>query len=172
MTVAPKPKIERVPISSLTTHPQNPRTGDIETIAESLQTHGQFRPIVVQRSTRHILAGNHTMLAATKLGWDKIDVVFLDVDDDQARRILIVDNRAAALGTDDPDLLLGLLNDFIDTDLGLAGTGFDADALDDLLRMTTMPPDLPPADGEQVSFVAGKPQDEVVCPACGHTWTV
>jgi ParB-like chromosome segregation protein Spo0J len=40
--------IQSVAISSLTAYPTNPRRGDIDAIASSLNAHGQYRPIVVQ----------------------------------------------------------------------------------------------------------------------------
>lgn len=58
------------PIDSLTLHPQNYRQGDVENIAASLDRFGQVRPIVVQASTGHVVAGNHTLKAAISLDWD------------------------------------------------------------------------------------------------------
>jgi hypothetical protein len=102
-------------------------------IAESLQTHGQYRPIVVQSSTGLILAGNHTYRAAVLLGWDQIAVTYVDVDDDTATRILLVDNRTNDLATYDESALAALLEELTNTPLGLAGSGFDGDDLDRLI---------------------------------------
>ena len=82
------------PIDDFKTHPRNVRQGDVGAISESLKAHGQYRPIVVQRSTGYVLAGNHTFMAAKSLGWDKIAVTYVDCDEEQATRILLVDNRA------------------------------------------------------------------------------
>ena len=71
--------IERVPVGSLEFFPGNARRGDVEAIARSLAENEQYAPIVVQRATRHVLAGNHTLKAAQSLGWPEIDVVFVDV---------------------------------------------------------------------------------------------
>lgn len=122
-------KVENVPIDSLLPHPDNPRRGNVDLIAESLEANDQYRPIVVQASTRHVLAGNHTMLAAQKLGWDKIQAVLLDVDDEKARRILLADNRTGDVGGYDDEALAGLLQSLPD----LAGTGYAPADLDDLL---------------------------------------
>lgn len=126
--------IERAHINSVWTHPANPRQGDVGAIALSLRQHGQYRPIVVQRSTGYVLVGNHTLLAARSLGWSHIDAVFLDVDDEEAARILLVDNRTSDLAVYDPGALAAMLTDLAQqTEAGLAGTGFDSDDLDDLL---------------------------------------
>lgn len=123
----------QVPLDELTEHPDNPRRGDVARIAESLAAHNQYRPIVVQARTRHVLAGNHTLKAARSLGWETISAVIIDVDDDAARRILLVDNRSADLGHYDNDALLDLLAELNVTDGGLAGTGYAPVDLDDLL---------------------------------------
>src|ERR1017187_2560559 len=85
--------VEQVDVGTLKQHPRNARQGDVGAIVESLRAHGQYRPIVVQRSTNHVLAGNHTLKAARELGWPTIAATFLDVTNDQALRILLVDNR-------------------------------------------------------------------------------
>lgn len=127
------------PLASLKPHPKNVRVGDVQLIKESLQHHGQYRPIVVQESTNHILAGNHTFKAAKELGWDTIEATFIDVDNDQALRILLMDNRANDKATYDTDELVGLLDQLLDTDLELTGTGFSMGDLDDLLADLNTP---------------------------------
>jgi ParB/Sulfiredoxin domain len=54
----------QVPLSDLRAYPGNPRRGDVEAIKTSLRAHGQYRPIVVNRPTMQVLAGNHTLEAA------------------------------------------------------------------------------------------------------------
>jgi hypothetical protein len=125
----------RMKCEDLLEHPQNPRRGDVEAIAESLSAHGQIKPIVVQKSTRHVLAGNHTLKAARRLEWTEIDVVVLDVDDEQAARILLIDNRSGDSSAYDDELLAELLQELPD----LTGTGYTEDDLDDLLAMTSIP---------------------------------
>lgn len=115
------------------------RVGDVQLIKESLQHHGQYRPIVVQASTNHILAGNHTFKAAKELGWDTIEATFIDVDNDKALRILLMDNRANDKATYDTDELVGLLDQLLNTDLELTGTGFSMGDLDDLLANIDTP---------------------------------
>ncbi len=125
---------ESVSIDSVRPHPKNVRQGDIGAICESLQAHGQYRAIVAQRSSGHILAGNHTWKAAKQLGWSNITAHFIDCDDDQAMRILLADNRANDLASYDDASLVQLLQELSTTDVGLAGTLFDGDALDDIIN--------------------------------------
>ena len=116
-------------VSELHTYHRNPRRGDVAAIAQSLVVNGQYRPIVVNAGTHtgrrnEVLAGNHTLIAARDVGWATIQVVTVDVDDDQAARIVAADNRTADLGEYDEAMLVELLSDMAD----LSGTGFtDAD---------------------------------------------
>lgn len=140
------------PIGELHPHPNNARQGDVGAIVESLRAHGQYRPIVANRRTADrgwdmddarpvVVAGNHTLAAARHLGWDTIDVAFIDVDAEQERRILLVDNRTNDLATYDDHGLADLLTDLANnTADGLTGTGFDMGDLDDLLKDLTANP--------------------------------
>jgi ParB-like chromosome segregation protein Spo0J len=121
---------EKVPIDSLILYPGNARQGDIGAIAESLSVNGQFRPIVVNRPSMEILVGNHTYQAARALGWTEIAVTFVEVDEQEARRIVLVDNRTTDIATYDSDALVDLLRS---VSHDLAGTGFSGDDIDDLL---------------------------------------
>ena len=123
-----------VDINSVEAHPKNVRQGDIGAISESLKAHGQYRPIVVDKRTNRILAGNHTWKAAKALGWQEINAGFIETkDDDEALRILLADNRTTDLASYDEAELANLLKDLANTDEGLTGTAFDGDALDQLL---------------------------------------
>ena len=123
-----------VDIDSVQAHEKNVRQGDIGAISESLKAHGQYRPIVVDRRTNKILAGNHTWKAAKALGWKQISVGFVETkDDNEALRILLADNKANDLATYDETELIGLLKEIADTSEGLLGTLFDGNDLDDLV---------------------------------------
>lgn len=126
-----------VPVSDLVPYDRNPRRGDVDVIAESLSANGQYRPIVVRSSSNEVLAGNHTLAAARQLGWETIAATFVDVDDDQAARIVLIDNRAGDLATNDDRELLALLRELEVTEAALMGTGYGADDLDDLAALAS-----------------------------------
>lgn len=117
-----------VPVDDLKGYPGNARRGDIDSIAESLSYHGQYRPIVVQKSTGYILAGNHTWQAAKKLGWRKIAAVFVDVDDEQAKKILLADNALNDKGTYDYEALMDIIQSVQDP----IGTGYTQEMIDNI----------------------------------------
>lgn len=121
-----------VPIDSIYPHPKNVRQGDIGAISVSLSSHGQYRPLIVQKSTNFIIAGNHTWAAARHLGWEKVAVVVLDVDDDRATRILLADNKTSDLATYDSSALAELLSEFA-RGFDMDGLIWDQDDLDDML---------------------------------------
>lgn len=122
-----------VPIESVSPFPGNPRHGDVGAISESLIEFGQNKPIVVQASSGHIIAGNHLWAAAKALGWSDIAAVFVDMDETTARRYLIADNRTQEVGNYDEDVLASILTELERTGM-LAGTGYDADDVEALLR--------------------------------------
>lgn len=114
-----------VPVKDLRLFHSNPRIGDVAEIATSLRVNGQYRAIVVNRGTHtgrpmEVLAGNHTLKAARDLGWETINAHLLDVDEDQATRIVLADNRTAELGEIDTDILLEIAQGLDD----LEGTGY------------------------------------------------
>jgi hypothetical protein len=151
--------LEYVPVDSLVPHPENPNRGDVQAIKESLAENGRFLPIVVQASTRHVLSGNHTLQAARELGHTHIDAVVMDVDDHQARKILLAANRTAQRGRTDLDALAEVLSQLDGDYLGTAYSDADVerllappptlDELQDTYRNPDGPdPDAPADDGD------------------------
>jgi DNA modification methylase len=130
---------EQVPADSLVPYPGNPRRGDVNVIRESLRTLGQYKPLVVQRSTRHVLAGNHTLQALIAEGRSSVSVVFVDADDESAARIVAVDNRSSDAATFDNAELVALLQSLPD----LTATGYASADLDALLASLVPPEKFP-----------------------------
>jgi hypothetical protein len=126
-------KTTKVPVESLTLYDKNPRKGNIPVIVDSLSTHGQYRPLIVRKDTNEVLAGNHTLQAAMQLGWKTIAVNLIDVDDEQAAKIVLVDNRSQDLATYDQKMLGEILADVPD----LPGTGYDQETVDLILDAIT-----------------------------------
>ena len=124
---------ELVDVSTLKTHPRNPRRGNLDTIRESIRVNGFYGVLVAQRSTRRILAGNHRFLAARDEGHTSLPVVWVDVGDAEALRILAADNRTSDLGGYDDPLLASLLAGLSETAEGLLGTGYTSEDLSALL---------------------------------------
>jgi ParB family chromosome partitioning protein len=87
-----------VAVAVVDPNPWQPRSvlGDAELaeLAESLREHGLVQPIVVRaRGDRYqLIAGQRRLAAARRLGWEKVAVRVLDVDDRQMAEIAIVEN--------------------------------------------------------------------------------
>lgn len=133
---------KQVQITTVFPHPRNVRQGDIGAISRSLSDHGQYRPIVVHKDSGFIIAGNHTYKAAMSLGWESIEATFIDCTDDEALRILLADNKASDLAAYDESQLAELLRELSASDLGLAGTLYDGDDLDQIIYDITNNADL------------------------------
>ena len=137
-----------VPVDNLVPLEGNPRLGDVDAIVSSYQKFGQLKPIVVNTRNHkkkgghpagEVIAGNHQLEAAKRLGWTEIACVLVNLDDVTAKAFALADNRTGQLGTYDPDLLLNMLQDVAAFDL--EGTGYSEADLDDLIRRLS-PPDL------------------------------
>lgn len=135
--------IEKVALDSIREYANNPRKGNVSLIAESLSKYGQYKPITVNRRSGEILAGNHTYRAAKSIGWSEIDVVYVDVDDVVAAKIVAIDNRTTDTGEYDNDKLRALLEALPELD----GSGYTFQEYDDLLAELSEAemPILPPA---------------------------
>ena len=119
-----------VPIESISRFPGNPRRGDVEAISRSLRRFGQQRPLLVQRATNYVVAGNHLLDAARLMEWTHVAVTYTDLDDTEARAYLLADNQIAARGQNDPEALTAFLRDLearsaIDDALGFTSEELD-----------------------------------------------
>lgn len=125
---------ELVKASELELHPDNARRGNLDRLTESIRVNGFYGAIVAQKSTRHIIVGNHRYQAAVSLGIKELPVLWVDIDDAEARRMLLVDNRSNDLASYDDELLVELLR-LTEHETGLEGSGFDKDTFDLLGRI-------------------------------------
>lgn len=91
-------------------------------IASSLRENGQYKPLVVQRSTGFICVGNHTFQALKRIGETEGLVYFIDVDDTEAYKILLADNRASDVSGYDKKGLVADLEAFFSEVGSLSGT--------------------------------------------------
>lgn len=118
-----------VDIDTLIPLDNNPRRGDVAAIMSSYKEFGQIKPIVIRPNddgTATVIAGNHQLQAAKKLGWDKIAAVPYDVDGERAIAFAIADNRTMELGYTEPELLNEVILELADVYPELmTGLGWD-----------------------------------------------
>ncbi|WP_019561417.1 site-specific DNA-methyltransferase [Caldimonas manganoxidans] len=129
-------RIEQWPTTKLMPYARNARTHSEEQVAQiaaSIAEFGFTNPILAG-SDGVIVAGHGRLAAARKLGLERVPVVVLDhLTPTQRRALIIADNRIAENAGWDEEMLRieleALQSEGFDMDL----TGFDADALADLL---------------------------------------
>ena len=129
-------KIEQWPTAKLVPYARNARThsdDQVAQIAASIAEFGFTNPILAG-SDGVIVAGHGRLAAAQKLGLDVVPVVVLDhLTPTQRRALVIADNRIAEnAGWDDAMLRIEIAA-LQDDDFDLSLTGFDADALAELM---------------------------------------
>ena len=139
-------KIEQWPTAKLLPYARNARThsdDQVAQIAASIAEFGFTNPILAG-SDGVIVAGHGRLAAAQKLGLEVVPVVVLDhLSPTQRRALVIADNRIAEnAGWDDAMLRIEIAS-LQDDDFDVSLTGFDADALAEL-----MAGDEPDGEGE------------------------
>ena len=105
---------------------------NLEALKSSLKEFKQTKPIIVQRSSMRIIAGNGTYQAAVALGWDSIVCNLVDMDDEKAEAYAIADNRTGLLSQWDEKVLTDSLKK-IQEQGNLNLSGFDDLELDKML---------------------------------------
>ena len=103
-----------VPCSQLIPDPANARRhpeANLAALQGSLRVYGQSKPVVVNRRTGAIEAGNGALEAALALGWSHLAAVYVDDDPLTAVGFSIADNRTAELAEWDREALDKLLGE-------------------------------------------------------------
>ncbi len=112
-----------VPVDQLQFDPANTRKHDelnLKAIRASLRVYGQRKPIVVNKRTGAVEAGNGTLQAALAEGWTHLAVVYVDDDPTTAAGFSIADNRTAELAEWDREALDAVLRTVQTEDQDLA----------------------------------------------------
>ncbi|MEK8089246.1 site-specific DNA-methyltransferase [Thermithiobacillus plumbiphilus] len=129
-------RIEHWPMNKLLPYARNARQHSDEQIAQiaaSIAEFGFVNPCLVG-ADGVLVAGHGRLAAARKLGLPTVPVVVLDhLTPTQRRALVLADNRLAELSTWDDALLRIELEALQDEGFDLDLTGFDADALAELL---------------------------------------
>lgn len=129
-------QITEIPVDQLVPYIRNARTHSADQIAQiagSIAEFGFVNPILVGEDDV-IIAGHGRLLAAQKLGLEKVPVIVLDhLNEAQRRALVIADNRIAENAGWDEELLALELGALRDDAFDLEILGFSEDELFDLL---------------------------------------
>ncbi len=138
MTTGMKTEIEvqQVDIESLRPDPANPRRigpGELEALTRSLREFGFVQPVLARKSDSVVIGGHQRLLAARRLGWKTVPVIFLDLSVEQSRLLNLALNRIS--GEWDQELLARMLADLKPVeDIDLSLSGFSEEELAKLLK--------------------------------------
>jgi ParB family chromosome partitioning protein len=91
----------RVPVEFITPNPRNPRRiftdSELNELAQSIKERGVIQPIVVRaargkKDSYEIIAGERRWRASQKAGLHEVPIVLLDVTDEEALELAIIEN--------------------------------------------------------------------------------
>jgi DNA modification methylase len=129
-------QIEQVSIEELHPDPANPRRisdEELEALTRSIREFGLVDPIIARKEDRTVIGGHQRLLAARRLGYKAVPVVFVDLSQEQARLLNIALNKIS--GSFDQELLARLLSELnLVPDVDLTLSGFGEDELKKLLK--------------------------------------
>ena len=111
---------------------RNPRKNDpaVDDVARSIAKFGFGTPIVARKENNEIIAGHTRHKAAMLIGYSPVPVRFLDLSENEAHALAIVDNQTNEIALWDEVELDGLLEE-LESELDGVFDGDDEEPLDD-----------------------------------------
>ena len=133
-------KIEWQSVEKLIPYAKNARTHSDEQVAQiagSIKEFGFNNPVLVDKDNS-IIAGHGRVMAARKLGMDKVPVVILDhLTESQRKAYILADNRIALNASWDSKMLSSELEELEELGIDLSLLGFDDKEISKLLAPET-----------------------------------
>jgi len=129
-------EIENVDIESLHPDPANPRRigkEELEALTRSLREFGFVQPVLARKADSVVIGGHQRLLAARRLGWKTVPVIFLDLSVEQSHLLNLALNKIS--GEWDQELLARMLAGLKPVeDIDLSLSGFTEEELGKLLK--------------------------------------
>jgi ParB family transcriptional regulator, chromosome partitioning protein len=158
--------IQEKTVAELIPYVNNSRTHSDEQVAQiaaSIKEFGWTNPILIDEQNS-IIAGHGRLMAARKLGMDKIPCIEVkNLTEAQKKALIIADNKLALNAGWDNDLLKLELENLQELGFDLDILGFDADELQNLLNQ----PDFEPATEDEQGKLDELDPKWIACPHCG-----
>lgn len=130
-------KIETLPLDRLIPYARNSRThsdAQVAQVAASIREFGFTNPVLIDAEDG-IIAGHGRVMAARKLGLEKVPCIRLaHLTETQRRAYVIADNKLALNSGWDEEMLALELAELREVDFDLNIAGFDGDAIEALLN--------------------------------------
>jgi DNA modification methylase len=128
--------VELVPVDTLHPDLANPRhigQNELQALTRSLREFGFVQAVLVRRADSVVIAGHQRLIAARRLGWKTVPVIFLDLSVEQSRLLNLALNKIS--GEWDQELLARMLADLKPVEeIDLSLSGFSEDELSKLLK--------------------------------------
>ena len=163
-------KIESLPIERLIPYARNSRThsdAQVAQVAASIREFGFTNPVLIDGADG-IIAGHGRVMAARKLGLDKVPCIRLaHLSETQKRAYIIADNKLALNSGWDEEMLALELAELREVDFDLDLTGFDGDAIEAFLNPPE--PDFQPGTEDDQGKLDEK--SPIECPHCRKFFT-
>ena len=161
-------KIESLPIELLIPYARNSRThsdAQIAQVAASIREFGFTNPVLIDAKDG-IIAGHGRVMAARKLGLEKVPCIRLaHLSETQKRAYIIADNKLALNAGWDEEMLGLELAELREADFDLDVLGFDNFAIEQFLNPPERNDEAPESSGGEID-VDGMHM-ECACPKCG-----
>lgn len=161
-------KIESLPLDRLIPYARNSRThsdAQVAQVAASIREFGFTNPVLIDAEDG-IIAGHGRVMAARKLGLDKVPCIRLaHLSETQRRAYIIADNKLALNSGWDEEMLALELAELREADFDLGLVGFDNFAIEQFLNPPERNDEAPESSGGEID-VDGM-QMECACPKCG-----
>lgn len=122
-------EIHNVKINELISPKYNPRTitpEELSKLKDSLEEFGYISPIIVNQHNNHIVGGNQRYECLKSLGYDEIDVIYINEPDIQREKALNIRLNNLS-GEWDTGKLETIFNEFESTGFNTDLTGFNLD---------------------------------------------
>src|SRR5439155_7345368 len=129
-------QIVHVPIDDLHPDPKNPRkisSEELDRLTRSLREFGFLQPVIARHDDHIVVGGHQRLVAARRLGYKTVPVIFVDLSPEQSHLLNLALNRIS--GDWHEALLARLLADLqLAEGVDLALSGFEDDEIKRLLR--------------------------------------
>lgn len=168
-----KLRIEHVHIDDIKPSYYNPRLDlqpedeEYQKIKRSIKEFGLVEPIIVNGKTKNIIGGHQRYKVLKELGYEKIPVSVVSLDDEHEKMLNVALNKIEGDwdNTKLKDLLEELDTGLVDVEL----TGFDMEEIENLMTQFYVEEDESPDAFDEIDL--DDVETEYRCPSCGYEWS-
>ena len=160
-------QITKANINDLISPDWNPRQitdEELEKLKNSIKEFGYIDPVIINQHNNHIVGGNQRYLALKQLGYEEVDVIFINEPNIQKEKAMnLALNKIS--GDWDQDKLDVILEEISLSDIDITLTGFDE------IEFTNLSDDedyIIPDDEPEYDESIADDIETITCPSCGY----